>query len=102
MFFQKGTDMNIPCFYITIVVDKVNNGVVAFPKIIESVIVCEQDTKYIVQSSKTNGHLRTIKKEWVFFYESSAKAFLVDNKAIQDACEDAKWWLTNYLKKNSK
>ena len=44
--------------------------------------------------------LRTVKKEWVFFNESSAKAFLENNQAIQDACEDAKWWLTNYLKKN--
>ena len=92
--------MNIPCYYVTIIVDRINNNVIAFPKIIESVIVDEQDTKYIVKTSKTNGHLRTVKKEWVFFNESSAKAFLENNQTIQDACEDAKWWLTNYLKKN--
>ena len=92
--------MNIPCCYVTIIVDRINNNVIAFPKIIESVIVDEQDTKYIVKTSKTNGHLRTVKKEWVFFNEQTAKDYMKDNKELQAACEDAKWWLKNYLKKN--
>ena len=91
--------MNIPCYYVTIVVDKINNNVIAFPKVIESVIVDEQDTKYIVKTSKTNGHLRTVKKEWVFFNEKTANDYVKDNKELQDACEDAKCWLLYTLNK---
>lgn len=92
--------MNIPCYYVAIIVDRVNNNVVSFPKIIESVIVDERENKYIVQSSKTNCHVLSVQKERVFFNEQSAKDYIVDNKELQDACEDAKWWLKNYLKKN--
>lgn len=92
--------MNIPCYYVAIIVDRVNNNVVSFPKIIESVIVDERENKYIVQSSKTNCHVLSVQKERVFFNEQAAKDYIVDNKELQDACEDAKWWLKNYLKKN--
>ena len=92
--------LNQPCFYVTIIVDRINNTVVSFPKVIESYIVDERDDKYIVQASKTNCHVLSVKKEWVFFNEQAAKDYVKDNKELQDACEDAKWWLKNYLKKN--
>jgi hypothetical protein len=71
--------MNIPCYYLTIVIDRINNEIVAFPKIIESIIVDTQDDQIIVQTSVTNAHRRTIKKEWVFLNKSSAEVYLQKN-----------------------
>lgn len=92
--------LNQPCFYVAVIIDRINNTVISFPKIIESYIVEERDDKYIVQTSKTNCHVLSVKKERVFFNEQAAKDYVKDNKGLHDACEDAKWWLTNYLKKN--
>lgn len=90
----------LDCYYITIVVDKVGNNVIAFPKIIESKLVFENEDRCTVQTSKTNAHLRTVKKAWVFYSEASAKAFIHENDELKKACDDAKNWLKDYLTKN--
>lgn len=95
--------MNIPCYYITIVLDRVNNAIVANPKIIKSIIVDELDNKYIVQSSLTNFHRLSIKKEWTFANESDAKRYIQKHQEeINSLCLDAKWWLENYKRKRNK
>ena len=94
--------MNTPCFYVTIIVDKIKDTVIAYPKVIESEIVAEQETAYTVKTSKTNGHLRNVKKEWVFYSETSAKAFTHENPELKLACDNAKNWLKDYLKRENK
>ncbi len=91
--------LNQPCFYVAVIVDRINNTVISFPKVIESYIVDERDDKYIVQSSKTNCHVLSVKKERVFFNEQAAQDYVKDNKELQDACEDAKCWLLYTLNK---
>ena len=67
--------MKIPCYYINILVDKVNGRIVAHPKIFQSFIVETNDTYYIVQKTTTNAHLTTVKKEWVFLSEEKAREY---------------------------
>ena len=66
----------VRCFYITIVLDRINNTIVASPQIIESFVIDEKDGRCVVQSSITNAHLRTIKREWVFVNECAAKEYV--------------------------
>ena len=91
----------VRCFYITIVLDRINNVIVANPQIIESFVVDEKDGRCIVQSSTTNAHLRTVKREWVFINEYAAKEYVrTHQEEIDNLCADAKWWFENYMKRN--
>ena len=91
----------VRCFYITIVLDRINNTIVASPQIIESFVIDEKDGRCVVQSSITNAHLRTIKREWVFVNECAAKEYVKNHKEeLDNLCEDARWWFENYMKRN--
>ena len=67
--------MKIPCYYLNMLVDKVNGRIVVHPKIFQSFITETTETHYIVQKSVTNAHLTTVKKDWVFLSEEKAKEY---------------------------
>lgn len=95
----QGENMNLPCFYVTIIVDVVNGTVIAYPKIIESIVTNEVDGRFIVQTSLCNQHLRSVKKDWVFWDKTIAEKYVHNNSELTNACNDARIWLENYLKK---
>lgn len=71
--------MKIPCYFINILIDKVNDKIVAHPKIFQSVITDTNETHYIVQKSLTNAHLTMVRKDWVFLSESKAQEYLKEH-----------------------
>lgn len=94
--------MNIPCYYLTVIVDVIKGVAIAYPKLIESVVTNEVDERFIVQTSLTNKHLRTVKKDWVFFDKAIAEKYVHNNPELKNVCQDARIWLEDYLKKKNK
>ena len=79
------------CWYLTIILDRIGSEVIAFLKIIESILIREDNSTYIVQKTKTNCHHVSVKKEWVFFSMESANQYIVDNQnLINDIVEKTK------------
>ena len=88
--------MNIPCYYLTIIIDRINNEIVAFPKIIQSLIIDTEGDKVVVQASMTNAHRHLVKKEWTFLNKSSAEVYVQNH--MSELNEFAEFAKSIYLK----
>ena len=81
--------MSKEVFVVSILVDRINNKLVATPVVIQTICVGEYEQTYVVQESLTNTHLRQVPKRWMFDDEFSAKQYIVDNKtALDEQCID--------------
>ena len=83
--------MNETCFYIAIILDRSDKGAIAYPKIIESVLIERGDIYCILQHTKTNAHRIKIRSDRVFASAEEAKKHLNDPSIAKD-CESAVEW----------
>lgn len=68
--------MQIPCYYLTVILDKQEDKLIAYPKIIQSFIIDVEKDKVVVQASMTNCHRHLVAKNWVFLNLSSAEEYM--------------------------
>ena len=81
--------MSKEVFVVSILVDRINNKLVATPVVIHTICVGEYEQTYVVQESLTNTHLRQVPKKWMFDDEAVAQAYIVENKeALEEQCFD--------------
>lgn len=88
--------MKIPCYYLTVILDRKDGELIAFPKIIQSFIIDTEGDKVVVQASITNCHRHLVPKNWIFLNLSSAQEYMrVHSDELYTLGERAK---TAYIK----
>ena len=81
--------MSKEVYIVQILVDRINNKLVATPIVVHTILVGEYEHSYVVQRSLTNGHLKQVQKSWLFYDEASAQEYIANNREyLESQCDD--------------